>query len=534
MADSLTRLPKALYRAEDVQKLDSLAINQYGRDGFELMQFAATVAFQTLLERWPQVRFIRVFAGSGNNAGDGFLCSALAKENAIPCEVVLVGDPEKLGPDANQAYQRAAELGVEMTRFTDFKNSPSSRDHPVVVDALLGTGIDREVDGHYRDAIAHISESAMPVLAIDIPSGLSADTGMPLGIAVTADTTVTFIGLKQGMLTGRGRDHCGDIVFHNLDISEQVYSDPNGPAPSARRIDINSVTHHLAPRKASSHKGSNGHVVVVGGDTNFGGAAIMCAEAAIRAGAGLVSVVSRSCHRPAALTRRPELMWLGTEDENTTAATTAEMGNKISDLLARASVIVIGPGLGRGAWSQKLFNQVLSASMRYQTPLVIDADGLHLLADRFESAPLLSRHWVLTPHPGEAAVLLNQSTDSIQKDRFAAVAALATRFGGSCLLKGSGSLIAHGNSPHGQAQIVELCSEGNPGMGTGGMGDVLAGLVGSLIGQGIPVSDSLSAGVCIHGEAGDLAALAQGERGLVATDLLPWIRQLVNPSVLPH
>lgn len=535
MSSSLVRLPKALYCAAQVRQLDNIAIEKFGCTGYGLMRLAASVTLQAILERWPQTRLIRVFAGNGNNAGDGYLCAALAKEQGIPCEIVLVGDPLKLGPDATSAYQKAKSLAVKMISFDEFRDQPvPTQAHAVFVDALLGTGLDREVSGNFAAAIESLNSALAVIVAIDIPSGLSADTGMAMGLAVEANLTVSFIGLKRGMLTGNGRDYCGDILFHDLGIPEQVYSSAGAPAPSARRIDINFATEHLLPRKVSSHKGSNGHVLIVGGDIGFGGAAILCAEAALRGGAGLVSVISRSAHRPAALARCPELMWHGTEDlansNPNLSLTGAEEDSKISELLKRATVIVVGPGLGRGRWAANLFNQVFSESRASNIPLVIDADALRLLSDRMESQQARHGNWILTPHPGEAAAMLGVAVPDIQHDRFAAVVKLQASYGGSCLLKGSGSLIAHG----GDASEILLCSEGNPGMGSGGMGDLLAGLIAALVAQGIALDKSLSCAVSIHGEAADLAVESYGERGLVASDLLPWLRQLVNPSITPH
>ncbi|MFT6403068.1 MAG: NAD(P)H-hydrate epimerase [Pseudohongiellaceae bacterium] len=227
-------------------------------------------------------------------------------------------------------------------------------------------------------------------------------------------------------------------------------------------------------------------------------------------------------------------MWHGTEDftnsntDNTSAASL--ITNRNSELLSRANAIVIGPGLGRGRWASRLFNQALSRSRAALTPLVIDADALHLLSDRMQLSGVIRGNWVLTPHPGEAGAMLNKSVAEIQDDRFESVKKLVETYGGSCLLKGSGSLIAHAAEP----AAIELCSEGNPGMGSGGMGDLLAGLIAALVAQGIAVDKSLSCAVCIHGEAADLAAESSGERGLVASDLLPWLRRLVNLPKAPH
>lgn len=522
MTDFSTRLPRNLYRAEQVRKLDRIAIEEFGFSGFNLMRTAAAVAFNGLLEKWPQTRHLQVFTGSGNNAGDGFIVAGLAREMGISAEVIQLADPQKLRGDARQAWEWAQQLNVAMTSFGDFDlANETAHAHPVIVDSLLGTGLDRQVEGDYKTAIDYINGASAPVLAIDIPSGLSADTGQPLGATVVADLTCTFVGMKQGLLTGQGRDFIGELVYHALDIPDEVFTADSAPSPSATRIDINYAAQYLHPRAGSSHKGSHGHVLVIGGDYSFGGAAIMAAEAAQRSGAGLVSIITRSTHRPAMLARRPEVMVMGTEDEDL----------QLESLVSRASTIVIGPGLGRGPWARKLMQLALSAQMAKTTPLIIDADALHLLADKSQQllasqgSGLKRDNWILTPHPGEAAVLLDCSIADIQDDRFAAVAKLNALYGGACLLKGSGSLICVSDQAQ---QKLYLSSEGNAGMASGGMGDVLSGIVGGLVAQGHSLQQSLCCGVCIHGEAADLSMQAGGQRGMVATDLFPYIRQLVN------
>ena len=524
MSDYRTRLPRDLYTAAEVRLLDKITIEQFGIPGFTLMQSAASIAFNKLMEKWPQTRHVQVFAGAGNNAGDGYLLASLAKAQGLSTEVITLSDPEKLQGDAKLAAQWAVKQQVVITHFSDFDvEHEKDHAHPVVVDALLGIGLDREVTGNYAKAIEFINKADRPVLAIDIPSGLSADTGACLGVAVKANVTVTFIGLKQGLLTNQAGDYVGELIFHRLDVPDQVFTSESSPKPAAQRIDINSTSAMLAPREAASHKGSHGHVLVIGGDSSFGGAVIMAAEAAVRSGAGLVSVITRSAHRPALLARRPEVMVLGTEDDNT----------NIDDLISKATTIVIGPGLGRGSWARCLMQKALYAQISADKPLVIDADALHLLAEKREQGSakkgtgIKRDNWILTPHPGEAAALLNRSISEIQGDRYAAVRQLNATWGGVCLLKGSGSLICTAEKSQ---QKLFLCSEGNAGMATGGMGDVLSGIVGSLVAQGNSLESSLCAGVCIHGEAADLSMQADGQRGMAATDLMPFIRQLVNPA----
>lgn len=540
MPDSISRLPIRLYRAAQVQKLDQIAIEDFGIAGFKLMQTAGAIAFNEVLDRWPQIRYLQVFTGSGNNGGDGYIVAGLARERGIGVKLIELADGKKLRGVAQQARQWAQDKAVELTSYREYVSGQEGKHaHTVIIDALLGTGIDRHVEGDYALAIEDINGAGSPVLAIDIPSGLCADTGNSLGATVNADVTVTFIGMKQGLLTHRGRDFAGSIVFHDLDIPEEIFTSEAAPKPSARRIDINYATRHLKPRIKSSHKGIHGHVIIIGGDTSYGGAALLAAEAAFRAGAGLVSCITRSAHRPAVLARRPEIMVLGTEDED------AE--SKALELLGKATAIAIGPGLGQGEWSRRLLRQTLTVQVPGRIPLIVDADALRLLAQSERDESVLGNefvrdadagtNWILTPHPGEAAALLNCSVEEIQNDRFAAVVNLQDRWGGCCLLKGSGSLLCVpdavlvGQEQAGTEKPLFLCSEGNPGMASAGMGDVLSGLVASLAAQGLSLQESLCCGVCIHGEAADMAVAVDGQRGTLASDLLPFIRLLVNASV---
>lgn len=518
MSDQLLRLPRDLYRADQVRQLDSIAIEQCEIPGFKLMQVAGAAAFEALMESWPQLRRVLVCTGSGNNGGDGYVIAGLAQRQGLQVRLFAIGDSDGLRGDAAEARDWAAQLGLEFEGLAELRSAlAETAAHIVIVDALLGTGLDRPVTGDYASAINLINASGQPVLAVDIPSGLSADTGSVLGAAVRASVTITFIGMKQGLLTAVARDHVGRLGFASLDVPDQVYHGPASPQPSAHRIDIAWAAERLPPRSPSSHKGANGHVLVLGGDLGFGGAAIMAAESAARGGAGLVSLITRSEHRGAMMMRCPEVMVRGSEDT----------GFNPQSLLDRADVIVIGPGLGRQAWGQQLLRFALAAQNQRGIPLVIDADGLALLADRGYTATGSRRgRWVLTPHPGEAAILLDSTVPEVQQDRFRAVIELRERWGGACLLKGSGSLIA----PESAAAPVYLCSEGNPGMASGGMGDVLSGLIGALLAQGLDLSDALAVAVCVHGEAADLAVADIGPRGLLATDLLAFFPSLLNPA----
>lgn len=485
-------LPMSLHSAEQVRALDAQLIAA-GTPGFELMQRAAHAAWRALRRRWPDTGEITVLAGRGNNAGDGYLIAALAQRAGWRVRVLAVGDPAALSGDAAQACAEARRAAVEILPWSEC--APLAG---VVVDALLGTGLSGAVREPYAQAIRMLNQSALPVLAVDIPSGLHADTGARLGVAVRADLTMTFIALKLGLLTGVGPELCGELQFDDLQGDAQLLAD----APcEALRLDPANLP-RLAARSALAHKGQFGHLLVVGGDLGMGGAALLCADSALRAGAGMVSLATRAEHVAAALVRRPEIM-----------CAAVASANQLLALIERADVCVVGPGLGQGAWSRSL----LSGVCAFDAPQVWDADALNLLAAGRVTSP---RQGVLTPHPGEAARLLGVDTAEVQADRAAAARALAQRFGLVVVLKGAGSLIA---APDGR---LALCDRGHPAMAGAGLGDVLAGLVGALLAQGMTAYDAACLAVWLHARAGEMLA-AQG-RGLAAGDLSGAIRQLLE------
>lgn len=526
----LIRLPVSLYTAAQVKELDRLAIDKFGVAGFELMRRAASVVVNSILQAWPHLRRVIVVAGTGNNGGDGYLVAALAADHGLAVRVIEAADRTSVIGDALLAREQAEERAIACLPFTEFAVvlAEGSLSDTVVVDALLGIGFKGPLHAGYKEVIDTLNNSGLPVVSIDLPSGLCADTGVVREVAVRADITVCFIGLKQGLLTADGPDYAGRIVFHDLELPEALMQSESAPVPSATRIDINSVSGLLSKRRPSMHKGDCGNVLVVGGDVGYGGAAMMSAEAATRAGAGTVSLLTRSANVAAALARRPEIMVRGLDEPD---------NETVADMVARSQAIVIGPGLGRTHWSRTLLRMIMQCAAD-RIPLIVDADALNLLAEkmadlkdpdrRSESTPLRRReNWIMTPHPGEAARLLGVSVEQIQVDRFAALRELQTTYGGVCLLKGAGSLLCFNDA---SGHNIELCTEGNPGMASGGMGDVLSGLIAAFVAQGLSLADSLRAAVCVHGESADLAAAANGERGLLATDLFPFVRQLVNPG----
>ena len=354
----MSDLPTNLYRATQCRELDRLAIEEFGISGNILMERAGEAAFDVLRDRWPDAKRIAVLCGIGNNGGDGYVIARLAQEQGLDATVYQVGDPARLQGDALAARQRLEGIDVSPTTYAEQDLSPFD----VVVDALLGTGLSGEVRNPFLLAINAMNQCDSPVLAVDIPSGLNADSGMPCGLAVQADCTITFIGLKQGLLTGEAADYCGHIVFDDLKLAPAVYERIE---PAATRMAFTQQLSLLTPRKRSSHKGDFGHVLIVGGNFGMSGAVRLAGEAALRSGAGLVSIATRQDHAAMISSSRPELMCHG-----------IETGEALKDLSSRASVIAIGPGLGQDEWAQELLAMAVARNL----PLIVDADALNLLA----------------------------------------------------------------------------------------------------------------------------------------------------------
>jgi len=491
------RLPHALYRAEQVHGLDRTAIDEHGIPGAELMERAGRAAYRLLRQGWPDARVVSIVCGIGNNGGDGYVVARYARTDGLEVRVLQLGDPQRLRGDALTMATRFREAGGSVAPFQELPQSTE-----LIVDAILGTGLEREVTGAWAQAIEAINRHPAPVIAIDIPSGLHSDLGRILGTAVRAEATISFIGLKQGMFTGAGPDCCGKVRFDALQVPAAVYA---RQILSARRLAWAQLGGLLARRPRAANKGSFGHVLVVGGARGYSGAARLAGEGALRAGAGLVTIATHPEHAAYINLSRPELMCLGVEGPT-----------ELEPALERATVVAVGPGLGKDSWGKGLLARVLET----RRPLVVDADALNLLA----ASPTSRDDWVLTPHPGEAARLLGTETDAIQADRFGSIRRLRNRCNGVVVLKGAGTLIqGPSHKPTG------VCTSGNPGMATAGTGDVLTGVIAALIAQGLGLEDAAAGGVCLHAAAGDAAA-EDGERGLLASDLLARIRPLLNPE----
>ncbi len=441
---------------------------------------AGQAAYVLARDTYPSCNHWLVLCGHGNNGGDGYVVARLAKAAGVQVTLIACEGARPLPPEAAAAREAWLAAGGDILGRAGRRCFawPAGRD------ALIEA----------------VNRHSAPVVALDIPSGLLAESGATPGPVVRAAHTITFIGLKPGLLTGQARDWVGQLHQNTLGLSDWLAKQPE----QIQRLTAEVLPRWLHPRRPCAHKGEHGRLLLVGGDRGFGGAIRMAAEAALRSGAGLVRVLTHIEHVAPLLAARPELMAQALDEAT------------LRQAMQWADVLVIGPGLGQAEWGKNALN-VLQTSDK---PALWDADALNLLALN----PEKRQNRVMTPHPGEAARLLSCSTVDIESDRLLAVRKLTARYGGVAVLKGAGTLIA---DEQGQMAIADV---GNAGMASGGMGDVLSGIIGGLLAQKLSLYDAACAGCVVHGAAGDRVAERQGTRGMLATDLLPDILHFVNPE----
>lgn len=495
----LKNLANNLYSVKQVYEIEATANQEANMSSWDLMQSAGAAAFNRVKGRWQDLRKLVVVCGKGNNGGDGLIVADLAKKAGFEVKVLLVFAEAEFKGAALQAYQQAKNNDVVIQEFSEIGFAGCE----LIIDAVLGTGLKGRVRDGCQQVIDLMNKTTAPKLSLDVPSGLSADCGCIFANPpVQADVTVTFIVNKKGLATGAGLAYCGKVYLENLGIKSAIV---DKFIPYAQIINKD-ISTYFSPRKRDAHKGDFGHVVVIGGNHGMPGAIQMAAMAAQRTGAGLVSVLTRKAHINLAASA-PSIMWRGVEDVRDAAVVDA--------LIANASVLVIGPGLGQDAWAISLFKRALASDL----PKVIDADALNLLAKQ----PQTCKQAIITPHPGEAARLLDISSADIQNDRYLAVSKLFAKYQAVTVLKGSGTLIKSVDK-----DILKVCTSGNPGMATAGMGDILCGVIAGLLAQNFNLQLAAEIGVELHAQAGDMAVANTGERGLIATDLLPEIHKVVN------
>lgn len=511
MSSSNSALPPSpssnngVYTGSQCQQLDLLAARALGIPTLALMQRAGAELLAQISDRYPDANQLMICCGTGNNAGDGYVLGRLALEQGWLVQVLQV-DGRELRGDAGLMQAQAAEAGVKPVPWGAADQTlPGLTRTTVIVDALLGTSVvssPRPTTLSLMRAINGASAQVRAVVAVDLPSGVNPQIGGLLcDDAVRADFTLTFLGRKLCLVSGAGVAYTGSLGVATLGAPAGVYEQLPG-LPWAH-FDPES----LPKRASNTHKHQQGRVVVVGGDHGMGGAVAMAAEAALRVGAGMVTLVTRAEHVAPILSRRPELMVLD-----------AQNLARRRQAMAQADVVVVGPGLGRTGWGRALFAEVMEHSKR----TLIDADGLSLLAAYIEDLadagndPALAGERVVTPHAGEAATLLGSTSTAVEADRQAAVLALAQRAQAVALLKGPGTLVAQSNSA---PAMVAVCAQGNRAMATAGMGDVLAGVIAGLWAQGMPAAAATVQGACWHAATAD-ALVALGQRHLLATQVL--------------
>jgi len=493
--------PTAIYSAAQVRALDAFEISKRRVPGYTLMTRAAEAALRLLRARWPQTRRVAVVCGAGNNGGDGYVLARLAQAAGLEALVLAATPPDKLAGDARRAQEEWVAAGGSAHPFA--ADALSGCD--VIVDGLLGIGFKPPARAETLAVIHAMNAARRPILALDIPSGVDADSGAAGEGAVRADLTLSFVGFKSGLFLGAGPEHAGVVVLEDLGVVAPAQREFQ---PLMRRIDEAEIAAALPRRRREAHKGSHGRVLIVGGGSGMPGAVRLAGLAALRAGAGLVTVAAAEENLAAVTGAIPELIYLPTSSITS-----------LEEAMGAAAVLAIGPGLGTGDWAQRLWAQALRAN---PAAAVVDADALNLLA---QDPVKLPAGWIITPHPGEAARLLGVQTAAVQADRLAAVRELHARYGAVAVLKGAGTLVACGAT---DGPELFICDRGNPGMATAGMGDVLTGLIAGLRAQIAQSEVAARVGVLVHALAGDSAA-SGGQRGLIASDVIGELRGWVNP-----
>lgn len=498
MTKNVTTIPHSIWPAEALRQAEKAAADDLGLTLFELMQRAGEAAFRQARMAYPDSQHWLILCGHGNNGGDGYVVARLAVAEGITVTLLAVESEKPLPEEAYAAREEWLNAGG----IIHAADIPWPQDITLIIDGLLGTGLSRAPREPVATLIQQANASPAPVVALDIPSGLNAQTGAAAGAVINAACTVTFIGLKPGLLTGRARDVVGHLYYHALGLEKWLA----GQVVPLRRFDASQLAGWLAPRRPTSHKGDHGKLLVIGGDEGTAGAIRLAGEAALRSGAGLVRILTCRQNIAPIVAARPELMVHELTEQS------------INESLQWADVVAIGPGLGQREWGIHALRQV----EYFDKPMVWDADALNLLAIH----PDKRHNRILTPHSAEAARLLNCPLAEIESDRLLAAQRLVKRYGGVVVLKGAGTVVA---SEAGDLGIIDA---GNAGMASGGMGDVLTGIIAALLGQHLQPYDAACAGCVAHGAAADQLAARYGCRGMLATDLFSALRRIVNPDVI--
>ena len=500
-----------LYSASETRKIDGLAIKEKGITGYSLMQMAAEFSLDVILSEFNPVEELIIFCSKGKNSGDGFLLGSFAKEFGLEVTVVMSNTPNELKGASKKAFAEMKESKVKTISNKSIGKLKVSN-KAVIVDALIGTGLKGNLRKNIKDSILALNKLGVksPVVSLDIPSGINPDTGDAGDICVYADITATFVAQKKGCFTSIGKKASGEVIYSDLEIPKRIFAKV---ASKSNVIDYEDSISRVVYREQDAHKGNFGHVLVIGGDKGLGGAGLLSSRAAVYSGAGLTSLVTRPEHVIASLVSCPEVMVKGVDS-----------GQDLEEHLVKPNVIAIGPGLGQSAWSEQMVQRVFWEAEKRDISVIMDADALNLLTT-LKLSSNLPKKLILTPHPGEASRLLNTTVTEIESDRFSAAAKIQKKFNATVVLKGSGTIICNQSSG---TQKWGICGSGNPGMATGGMGDVLTGIIAGILAQGLTLKDAAEAGVDLHAKAADQASLEFGEAGLTSSDVINELRYLLK------
>lgn len=500
--------------AKEMQNIDKRAIREYKIPGMVLMENAGMRVVEALEGLYENLndKKIAVFAGKGNNGGDGFVVARHLINKGVYAKVFLLTPKGNVSGDAKKNLDIILKMGIDIEELKDKRSlrgfKAKTEGFDIIIDAILGTGLVSEVRGYYRDIIGLINESGKEVVSIDIPSGMSSDTGEILGEHIRADVTVTFGLPKRGHILYPSAKSVGELRVADISIPKKIIDEED---IRVNLLDSQDIKEILEPRESDAHKGSYGHTLVIAGSLGKSGAAVLASLGALRIGAGLATLALPKSLIYTAASNSMEIMTypLPETEEGTISEEAVDHIFKISKQM---NSLVIGPGITTNKKTVKFFIEILK---RLSLPILIDADGINALAlhglDILKKmkAPLL-----LTPHPGEMARLVKTNAYDIQRDRLGMASNFSKKYGLFLALKGARTVIS---DPDGNTYINPT---GNPGMATGGSGDVLSGIIGGLLSQGINPLNALKTGIYLHGLAGDIAAARKGESGLIAGDIL--------------
>jgi len=497
-------LPQKAYSATQVLSNEALVARQNNISMLELMETAGAAVFAHIKAHYKSCQSILVICGKGNNGGDGFVIARLAQQFGIKVTVYLAANSTKLQGDALTKFRQLEQKNTtiiqkhEHALTTDFL---TENNFTLIIDALFGIGFKGELPKDLQSIVKVVNANKLvsKVISVDVPSGLNATTGHVCTDAIIADETISLIVVKQGLLTGQAANYVGVFYLAELGLGTSFQSAlvSNIQWQNASQLPNN------PQRKQTAHKGNIGLLLALGGNVGMPGAIRLASEAALRTGASLVAVCCHENNQALVFNGRPELM-LTTDNLESLV---------LGGHFEKAKVLLLGPGLGKDSWAKEHFDLFIKSNKAS----VVDADALNLLSEKQQ----YRNNWVLTPHPSEAAKLLKCSVADIEQDRFTAVTQIAQKYGGVCVLKGAGSLISDG-------QTTWINTSGNAGMASGGMGDVLSGIIAALL---LQLPDPLSAvrlAVYIHGKAADEVAKKHGMIGMLASDLFAEIQQLIN------